>query len=461
MAVEVGAQFDTYEDLTNAIKAYEAEHFVNLIIRDTRKVEAAAKRNQRKTYNTAIKYSDISYCCTYGGKKYVSHSTGKRNHKTIKQACPFSLKVRATVDGQRLFIREMSSLHNHEISEAEFRLHPKQRKLDINSQEEIANLLCMEPDKKLLRDKLMQITGKVILMKDIHNIKTRLVNPKLKPGVPKKESLFKEDATDHSGAEMEPGMHESSEIHPQPEVDVPIASISASQLTNNNQQHPTMAEPQNSDSPINQHCYVDTPTYQPAHNLYTVNTLSFPSTQFYGLAAQPFHQTSQNLVTCNNVMHDVQQVDSQNLGNSHNFQHWTTLEDIGRQAMSDANYQTITALTFTEPHNGDHLPTGQQQIPPHTIQTTRPDTVHTVLLDAPNTNIPTNHEYAQDPRTSKLKKRRWKERTSNSGTKKKRKSAIQADKDSLMKKYFQQATVNLFFNERLKSPGEFFNIISV
>lgn len=81
MAVEVGAEFNTYDDLTNAIKAYEAENFINLIIRDTRRVEAAAKRNQRKTYNAAIKYSDISFCCTYGGKKYVSHSTGKRNYK--------------------------------------------------------------------------------------------------------------------------------------------------------------------------------------------------------------------------------------------------------------------------------------------------------------------------------------------------------------------------------------------
>lgn len=81
MAVEVGAEFSTYDELTHAIRAYEAENFVNLIIRDTRTVEAASKRNQRKKYNPAIKYSDISYCCTYGGKKYVCHSTGKRNHK--------------------------------------------------------------------------------------------------------------------------------------------------------------------------------------------------------------------------------------------------------------------------------------------------------------------------------------------------------------------------------------------
>lgn len=81
MDMEVGAEFDTFDDLTNAIRSYEAENYVNLTTRDTRTVEAAAKRNLRKNYNPAIKYSDISYCCTYGGKKYICHSTGKRNHK--------------------------------------------------------------------------------------------------------------------------------------------------------------------------------------------------------------------------------------------------------------------------------------------------------------------------------------------------------------------------------------------
>ena len=64
------------------------------------------------------------------------------------------------------------------ILQAEFRFHPKQRKLDLSSQEEIATLLALEPDKRLLRQRLMEVTGKVILMKDIHNIKTRLLSNK-------------------------------------------------------------------------------------------------------------------------------------------------------------------------------------------------------------------------------------------------------------------------------------------
>ncbi|GFO11163.1 inosine-uridine preferring nucleoside hydrolase-like isoform x3 [Plakobranchus ocellatus] len=117
MSVQVGTEFESYEALTAAVRVYEEENFVNLIIRDTRTVEAAAKRNLRKTYNPAIKYSDIAFCCTYGGKQYVSHSTGKRNHKTTKKACPFYVKVRATADGQKLFVRDVLDTHNHDISE--------------------------------------------------------------------------------------------------------------------------------------------------------------------------------------------------------------------------------------------------------------------------------------------------------------------------------------------------------
>ncbi|KAH9487633.1 hypothetical protein Btru_070201 [Bulinus truncatus] len=430
MAFEVGAEFNTYEDLTNAIKAYEAANFVNLIIRDTRKVESAAKRNQRKCYNAAIKYSDISYCCTYGGKKYVSHSTGKRNHKTIKQSCPFSLKVRATLDGQRLFIREMCSIHNHEISEAEFRLHPKQRKLDIGSQEEIANLLCMEPDKKLLRDKLMQITGKVILMKDIHNIKTRLVNPKLNSQTVKKVFIGKEDTPVNNNYSIEHGesiMQLSTDLQqqgqPLDEVHLPMPHIASTQLDTSDQQS-IINQQSMTDSVIEQHYYLESQPYQQSSDIYAVNIQQYPPGPIYALASQPF-QAGTAVMSGNNILPCVQDMDTHGI-------------------------VTSNPLTFSEPQGGLLLSTESETLPVDTNNLPALDSSHSVLLDSPN--LPANHEYAQNPSAPKIKKRRWKELTGEC-EKKKKKSAVQLDKDILKKKYFQQATVNLFFNERLKSPG--------
>lgn len=41
-------------------------------------------------------------------------------HRTLLKDCPFVIKVRTTADGQKLYIKEMSGDHNHELSEVWF-----------------------------------------------------------------------------------------------------------------------------------------------------------------------------------------------------------------------------------------------------------------------------------------------------------------------------------------------------
>ena len=38
-------------------------------------------------------------------------------YRTFLKDCPFVIKVRATKDGQKLYIKEISEEHNHELSE--------------------------------------------------------------------------------------------------------------------------------------------------------------------------------------------------------------------------------------------------------------------------------------------------------------------------------------------------------
>ena len=38
-------------------------------------------------------------------------------YRTFLKDCPFRIKVRATKDGQKLYIKEISGEHNHELSE--------------------------------------------------------------------------------------------------------------------------------------------------------------------------------------------------------------------------------------------------------------------------------------------------------------------------------------------------------
>ena len=38
-------------------------------------------------------------------------------HRTFLKDCPFVIKVRVTKDGQKLYVKEISGEHNHELSE--------------------------------------------------------------------------------------------------------------------------------------------------------------------------------------------------------------------------------------------------------------------------------------------------------------------------------------------------------
>lgn len=72
MALYVGCQFSSFEELEVAVKRYQEQTGTQLYKRDSRTVEAASKRNTRKNYKEEIRYSEINYFCVHGGKLYRS-----------------------------------------------------------------------------------------------------------------------------------------------------------------------------------------------------------------------------------------------------------------------------------------------------------------------------------------------------------------------------------------------------
>ena len=83
------------------------------------------------------------------------------------------MKFKATLDGQGLVLFKMSSDHNHEVSEAEFKFAPKQRIVGKEVEKEIAEMVSLNANRKKIQQLYAEKTGKAILMKDIHNIATR------------------------------------------------------------------------------------------------------------------------------------------------------------------------------------------------------------------------------------------------------------------------------------------------
>ena len=83
------------------------------------------------------------------------------------------LRLKATKDGQSLEIMQFLNQHNHETTEMEFHFHPKVRKVDAETEKEIASHLQLNANRKLVQQTYRQKTGKNILMRDLHYIATR------------------------------------------------------------------------------------------------------------------------------------------------------------------------------------------------------------------------------------------------------------------------------------------------
>ena len=63
----IGVKFSTFSELKDKIVDFEKANFVQLYIRRSRSIEAAAKRAPRKQFNSELKYSEIDYSCIHGG----------------------------------------------------------------------------------------------------------------------------------------------------------------------------------------------------------------------------------------------------------------------------------------------------------------------------------------------------------------------------------------------------------
>ena len=74
----VGDEFNSFDDLLDKISTFEQAQFVQLYIRRSRTIIAAAKRRTKKIYNEDLKYAELEYACINGGKNFKTTSTGER-----------------------------------------------------------------------------------------------------------------------------------------------------------------------------------------------------------------------------------------------------------------------------------------------------------------------------------------------------------------------------------------------
>ena len=78
----IGEQFEMFEELEEAVKAYENEKYVQLYVRHSRSTTKCQVRITKKTLNPRLKYGELLYACIHGGKKFVSRSDGHRPNQS-------------------------------------------------------------------------------------------------------------------------------------------------------------------------------------------------------------------------------------------------------------------------------------------------------------------------------------------------------------------------------------------
>ncbi|XP_061556945.1 uncharacterized protein LOC133415128 isoform X4 [Phycodurus eques] len=106
--LEKGAEFYSFESFSEAIESWQRSNFVELYKRSSRTVENAKKRARKKSYSENLVFAELDFACAHGSKG-----------PDVKR-CPFTIKVRVTPDGRKLYIKDISpgNCHNHELSQA-------------------------------------------------------------------------------------------------------------------------------------------------------------------------------------------------------------------------------------------------------------------------------------------------------------------------------------------------------
>ncbi|KAK8783507.1 hypothetical protein V5799_010127 [Amblyomma americanum] len=172
--MKVGEKFSTFEELEDAVKAYSDENYVQYYKRESRAVAAAKRKGIKRYINENILVYQVHYHCIKGSRTFKTRSRGERETKTFVDGCPAYFKCCVSADGEHLEVMSSHTEHNHPISQAIYEQLPKQRALLEAVKVEVRQLMQLKANKKLLKQKIQQDTGKVVLLKDLSNLASPL-----------------------------------------------------------------------------------------------------------------------------------------------------------------------------------------------------------------------------------------------------------------------------------------------
>ncbi|XP_065320998.1 uncharacterized protein LOC135928456 [Gordionus sp. m RMFG-2023] len=173
-SIKINAKFKSIVDFNLALAIYEKQYFTNIVIHKS----DILKPPNTKEDIIQFKYKRATFICKYGLQK-VSRSRGIRKTSSLRKNCIFKLVVHLVkyTSGHYLVIHKLDDIHtNHELDEKLFKLLPKQRQLSPSKRQFVEQSLSIKGNKVKIQEVILK-TGKMITLKDIHNIGSNLNKP--------------------------------------------------------------------------------------------------------------------------------------------------------------------------------------------------------------------------------------------------------------------------------------------
>lgn len=91
--------------------------------------------------------------------------------RTMRQGCEAGIYLKADDEGKSLVITKMNEDHNHSISRVLYSHLPNQRKITPENKAVVLELMDLTANKKMIQDKIMNISGQIVTLKDLSNIR--------------------------------------------------------------------------------------------------------------------------------------------------------------------------------------------------------------------------------------------------------------------------------------------------
>ena len=170
---EIGKRFYSYEELEKAKTEFEATYFVNFSVRDAKTLECMRKHAPKRTQPAKqdLRYYVLRLCCIFGGRPFRKKGDNKRLTETRKVGCKAFVRLKLCADGQSLEVVDADLSHsNHVVTKEVYDHLPMQRRLNDVEKGQAESMLSVRANAKLVQQHLQNMSGKVVLLKDLANI---------------------------------------------------------------------------------------------------------------------------------------------------------------------------------------------------------------------------------------------------------------------------------------------------